>query len=488
MTGSPTMEQKKLPVSASREKLAANNRNYTMTHGDSAHEQETRSEERTYMLVTVLTEQSGGATAPKEPRLESNNGNITPQTQQYPIIFPNATLNQGFYQPSVLTNEMTTYALFSAPLSPVATPPDTSKPKRHQVKNACVNCQKACKKCDDSRPCNRCIKGKMTDTCKSSIRKERKKGIKRGPYKKRGRIVADPKDIIASSTNITSTGAITLLSMARHLVIPAIPSITVPNPTGGVTPYVLCFPQTMTIKQKQDHQKPTTANNMEKQEKTLSSSKEKSPDRSSLLSSPQQNQQLNSEMIDENKNNGSRLTLLSQVCSDMLDKTDKKESLSPLSHSSQTTRISMLSFTSTTQTDDHEKATDRLQVASTSHHVDLPVRQECEIMKGSSEENLIRFSNENIRQETGTRTQYMPTNQTQSTQVQSINNSNNFSQTPSQLYSNHQDHQQQRYQQRIQQETQAYTFRPTLTILQPSNHQQQAPAQHNFSVNDSTSK
>lgn len=60
-----------------------------------------------------------------------------------------------------------------------------TKPKRKQVKNACVNCQKACKKCDDGRPCQRCIKYGLTETCTNSVRKERKKGVKRGPYKRR---------------------------------------------------------------------------------------------------------------------------------------------------------------------------------------------------------------------------------------------------------------------------------------------------------------
>lgn len=58
-----------------------------------------------------------------------------------------------------------------------------SKPKRSQVKNACVNCQKACKKCDEGRPCQRCLKYNLVETCQDSIRKERKKGVKRGPYK-----------------------------------------------------------------------------------------------------------------------------------------------------------------------------------------------------------------------------------------------------------------------------------------------------------------
>ncbi|KAJ2448848.1 hypothetical protein EV183_005218 [Coemansia sp. RSA 2336] len=59
------------------------------------------------------------------------------------------------------------------------------RPKRAQVKNACVNCQRACKKCDSGRPCQRCIKYNLADTCVDSKRKPRKKGIKRGPYKKR---------------------------------------------------------------------------------------------------------------------------------------------------------------------------------------------------------------------------------------------------------------------------------------------------------------
>ncbi|KAF8964087.1 hypothetical protein BDZ97DRAFT_1817906 [Flammula alnicola] len=57
--------------------------------------------------------------------------------------------------------------------------------KRRQVKNACTHCQKACKKCDDARPCLRCVKYGISEECVDSQRKERKKGIKRGPYKRR---------------------------------------------------------------------------------------------------------------------------------------------------------------------------------------------------------------------------------------------------------------------------------------------------------------
>ncbi|KAI8341768.1 hypothetical protein BC941DRAFT_414405 [Chlamydoabsidia padenii] len=57
--------------------------------------------------------------------------------------------------------------------------------KRKQVKNACTNCQKACKKCDEGRACQRCIKLGIADTCIDSPRRDRLKGVKRGPYKKR---------------------------------------------------------------------------------------------------------------------------------------------------------------------------------------------------------------------------------------------------------------------------------------------------------------
>lgn len=52
------------------------------------------------------------------------------------------------------------------------------------ISDCLVNCQKACKKCDDGRPCMRCIKYGLESTCVNSARKERRKG-KRGPYKKK---------------------------------------------------------------------------------------------------------------------------------------------------------------------------------------------------------------------------------------------------------------------------------------------------------------
>ncbi|KAH0830427.1 hypothetical protein J3R83DRAFT_1822 [Lanmaoa asiatica] len=71
------------------------------------------------------------------------------------------------------------------PFPPGLVPPQPLRAKRRQVKNACTNCQKACKKCDDARPCLRCVKYGIAEECVDSQRKERKKGVKRGPYKKR---------------------------------------------------------------------------------------------------------------------------------------------------------------------------------------------------------------------------------------------------------------------------------------------------------------
>ncbi|KAG6850481.1 hypothetical protein H0H93_012902 [Arthromyces matolae] len=90
--------------------------------------------------------------------------------------------------------------------------------KRRQVKNACTNCQKACKKCDDARPCLRCVKYGVSEECIDSQRKERKKGIKRGPYKKRDgkgstgeRSDVSSQDVAASNTGTSPNGTPSLV-------------------------------------------------------------------------------------------------------------------------------------------------------------------------------------------------------------------------------------------------------------------------------------
>ncbi|TRM59464.1 hypothetical protein BD626DRAFT_508393 [Schizophyllum amplum] len=74
-----------------------------------------------------------------------------------------------------------------------ASPKPTTRSKRRQVKNACTLCQKSCKKCDEARPCLRCVRYGVPERCVNSQRKERKKGTKRGPYRKRD--VRDQDDL-----------------------------------------------------------------------------------------------------------------------------------------------------------------------------------------------------------------------------------------------------------------------------------------------------
>ncbi|KAI0279033.1 hypothetical protein BGY98DRAFT_477209 [Russula aff. rugulosa BPL654] len=55
---------------------------------------------------------------------------------------------------------------------------------------ACTNCASACKRCDEARPCQRCQKYGLTDSCVDGVRKARKVGVKRGPYKRKSKVQA----------------------------------------------------------------------------------------------------------------------------------------------------------------------------------------------------------------------------------------------------------------------------------------------------------
>ncbi|KAI8052920.1 hypothetical protein BDF22DRAFT_493607 [Syncephalis plumigaleata] len=56
--------------------------------------------------------------------------------------------------------------------------------KRMQVKCACEPCHRACKKCDDARPCTRCVRYGYEASCVDHTRKARQPGVKRGPYRR----------------------------------------------------------------------------------------------------------------------------------------------------------------------------------------------------------------------------------------------------------------------------------------------------------------
>ncbi|KAI8052918.1 hypothetical protein BDF22DRAFT_770673 [Syncephalis plumigaleata] len=114
--------------------------------------------------------------------------------------------------------------------------------KRKQVKNACVNCQKACKKCDDGRPCQRCIKYNLTETCVNSPRKERKKGIKRGPYKRRQKMEHDSDT--GHGTQITGNEE-EAPSFTGNLVMGNIPGVGIPGqnlPPQDISYYQAYYP------------------------------------------------------------------------------------------------------------------------------------------------------------------------------------------------------------------------------------------------------
>ncbi|KAJ3015229.1 UNVERIFIED_CONTAM: hypothetical protein HDU68_012827 [Siphonaria sp. JEL0065] len=88
------------------------------------------------------------------------------------------------------THMPTADSALTAPLSDVAPPStvetkDRAPGKRPQVKNACGNCKKSCKKCENVRPCPRCVQRGIADTCQDSERKTRPMGMQRGPYRRR---------------------------------------------------------------------------------------------------------------------------------------------------------------------------------------------------------------------------------------------------------------------------------------------------------------
>ncbi|KAJ2773872.1 hypothetical protein IWQ57_001090 [Coemansia nantahalensis] len=96
--------------------------------------------------------------------------------------------------------------------------------KRIQVKNACVNCQRACKKCDSGRPCKRCVRQGLGDSCEDSKRKPRQRGIKRGPYKKR----KQPGDAASPSPHVP-----TIAPVAAATAMPPAPGALL---YGGFSP------------------------------------------------------------------------------------------------------------------------------------------------------------------------------------------------------------------------------------------------------------
>ncbi|KAG8216919.1 hypothetical protein J3R82DRAFT_7195 [Butyriboletus roseoflavus] len=109
------------------------------------------------------------------------NANNVPPGPQYMIPFPAAPGMMYPYPPPPPGQGFPQYP----PSTPAAA--NGQRPKRKQVKMACTNCANACKRCDEARPCERCMKYGIQDSCVDGTRKERQKGIKRGPYKRKNK-------------------------------------------------------------------------------------------------------------------------------------------------------------------------------------------------------------------------------------------------------------------------------------------------------------
>ncbi|KAF9818886.1 hypothetical protein IEO21_02424 [Rhodonia placenta] len=144
---------------------------------------------------------------------------------------PNSS--QDSVQPQMTMHPVTysSMPMHMYPFPPGSMPSQPARTKRRQVKNACTNCQKACKKCDDARPCLRCVKYGIAEECIDSQRKERQKGIKRGPYKKRDGKASGSEQLDNSSPQ---PGA---------MMPPPVAQPSAPSPIPYITPYPPFFGQ-----------------------------------------------------------------------------------------------------------------------------------------------------------------------------------------------------------------------------------------------------
>lgn len=125
--------------------------------------------------------------------------------------------------------------VYPAPQDPCQVMPhyhNDPPPKRHQVKSACTNCAAACKRCSDSRPCPRCVKFDLSDSCVSIQRKERKKGVKRGPYKSKKKttqgLPADDAPVVTSTEPEVEVEKASVQPTMAPTLTPYAPSYPVP--------------------------------------------------------------------------------------------------------------------------------------------------------------------------------------------------------------------------------------------------------------------
>ncbi|KAI0640052.1 hypothetical protein C8Q77DRAFT_1069853 [Trametes polyzona] len=77
-----------------------------------------------------------------------------------------ATMASNFTQASEVPDAHSEHCSAApAHTTQTAGPDTTPQRKTRGVKVACTNCRRSNKRCDEARPCQRCIKGKMEDSC-----------------------------------------------------------------------------------------------------------------------------------------------------------------------------------------------------------------------------------------------------------------------------------------------------------------------------------
>ncbi|KAG2218381.1 hypothetical protein INT45_013332 [Circinella minor] len=246
------------------------------------------------------------------------------------------------------------------------------KPKRKQVKNACVNCQKACKKCDDARPCPRCIKYGIEATCVNSVRKERKKGVKRGPYKQRKGQDADN----ASATSQPSTPVPETLSSLTspngnpmlHPYLRALgagDSYQPHQPTHVMSPYTV--PPAIMQQMYQAEYQPTTAAVKQQQSPQQQHQQQQQEDSNNTGVKAKETSSAGTDSDEE----GNKLNILSQLCSAVLDHSD-----SPKEDADQNDSSTNTPATATTPTPTNKKDQYTLLSGQTGYNIPTNAQQQ----------------------------------------------------------------------------------------------------------------
>ncbi|KAJ3235142.1 hypothetical protein HDU81_000809 [Chytriomyces hyalinus] len=105
---------------------------------------------------------------------------IRPKMQQVNLANPAVKLEISETSPAQSSSSSVTSA---AAMQTAGT--DRTRRRRKQCRSACVHCKRSNKKCEDVRPCLRCVQNGMEDSCQDAPRKARHGQRGRGPYRRK---------------------------------------------------------------------------------------------------------------------------------------------------------------------------------------------------------------------------------------------------------------------------------------------------------------